>query len=278
MAFNSSPDFRPTCVTTFIRSFDSGAGTLLVETDAGRAYIKAKGNPGGPHVLACEYVGTRLATLLGLPTFDYALIQVDEIDELPFANGKDFAEPGTAFAARSETGTTWGQDKRLLGRLGNVDEVSRLVVFDTWVLNSDRYDPNGSRINLDNVFFSSESSGFEVELRIMDHTHCFTNGRDLTARVKQIGIVKDEAIYGLFPEFKPLLDREVVCATCEQLTNLSVDDVGEIVHSIPRDWSVGKPARDALQELIIRRAEYVAETIEESLFGPIQGDLFQTSD
>jgi len=263
---------------TFIRSFDSGAGTLLVETDAGRAYIKAKGNPGGPHVLACEYVGTRLATLLDLPTFDYALIQVDEIDELPFANGKDFAEPGSAFATRSETGSTWGQDKRLLGRLANVDDVSRLVVFDTWVRNPDRYGPNGSRVNLDNVFFSSETSGFEVELRIMDLTHCFTNGHDLTARVKQIGIVKDEAIYGLFPDFKPLLDREVVCATCDQLANLNADDVGEIVDSIPKDWSVRKPARDALQEFILRRAEYVAETIEECLFGPTQGDLFQTSD
>ncbi|MEM7315476.1 MAG: HipA family kinase, partial [Planctomycetota bacterium] len=175
MSFSSSPDFQPTCVITYVRSFDSGAGTLLVETDAGMAYVKAKGNPGGPHVLACEYVGTRLATLLGLPTFDYALIQVDKIDELPFAKGGKFAEPGTAFATRSETGTTWDQDKRLLRRLANVDDVSRLVVFDTWVRNPDRFGPNGSRVNLDNVFFSSETSGFEVELRIMDHTHCFTN-------------------------------------------------------------------------------------------------------
>ena len=149
----------------------------------------------------------------------------------PFANGTDFAEPGTAFATRSETGTTWGQDKRLLGRLANVDDVSRLVVFDTWVLNPDRYGPNGSRVNLDNVFFSSETDGFEVELRIMDHTHCFTNGRDLTARVRQIGIVRNEQVFGLFPDFRPLLDREVVRATCEQLTNLDPNDVGAVSYT-----------------------------------------------
>ena len=274
MTFSSSPNFQPTCVMAFIRNFDSGAGTLLVETDAGRAYIKAKGNPGGPYVLACEYVGTRLATLLGLPTFDYALIQVDEIDELPFAKGKGFAEPGTAFATRSETGTTWGQDKRLLGKLANVDDVSRLVVFDTWIRNPDRYGPKGSRVNLDNVFFSSETEGFEVELRIMDHTHCITNGRDLTIRVKHIGIIKDEQVYGLFPDFKPLLDRDIVRATAEQLAKVDADEVGEIVDSIPKDWSVSQPARDALRDFIFRRAKYVAETIEERLFGQTHGDLF----
>ncbi len=77
----------------------------------------------------------------------------------------------------------------------------------------------------DNVFFSSETEGFEFEIRVMDHTHCITNGRELTARAKQIGIVKDELIYGLFPEFKPLLDQEVVHTTYEQLSNLDGDRI-----------------------------------------------------
>ena len=108
----------------------------------------------------------------------------------------------------------------------------------------------------------------------MDHTHCITNGRDLTERVKRIDIVKDERVYGLFPDFKPLLDREVVRSTCKQLSSIDSDGVGEIVDSIPKDWSVDKPARDALREFILRRAEYVAETIEERLLGTVQGDLF----
>jgi hypothetical protein len=83
----SSPNFRPTEITGFIRSLDSGAGTLLVDTDAGLGYLKALGNREGPHVLACDLVGTHLAVKLGLPTFDYALVEVLEMDELPFFRG-----------------------------------------------------------------------------------------------------------------------------------------------------------------------------------------------
>ena len=60
--FFSSSNFQPTSITRFIANFDSGAGTLFVDTDAGKAYLKAIGNPAGPHALACEWVGTRLAS------------------------------------------------------------------------------------------------------------------------------------------------------------------------------------------------------------------------
>ncbi len=58
------------------KTFDTGAGAVVVETDAGRGYLKGIGNPGGEHVLACEYVGTQLATWFGLPTLEYGIIQV----------------------------------------------------------------------------------------------------------------------------------------------------------------------------------------------------------
>ena len=74
--FASNPQFAPTEVTRFIKGLDTAAGTLLVETDAGMAYLKAIGNPAGPHALACELVATRLAGSIGLPTFDYALVEI----------------------------------------------------------------------------------------------------------------------------------------------------------------------------------------------------------
>lgn len=268
--FFSSNNFQPTCITRFIDNLDTGAGTLFVDTDAGKAYLKALGNPGGPHVLACEWVGTRLASVIGLPTFDHALVQVDEMDVLPFFNKKSVAEPGPAFATRAETGATWGRDKRLLNRLENLTDISRMVVFDTWVLNYDRYGPAGCRINMDNVFFSTEAEGGMVELRVMDHTHCFTNGAELTKRVQQIGMIKDERIFGLFPEFRPFLDKETVHAMCEQLSVIERDVIEDIVHLIPHAWSVSAEAKQALVQFILQRAAYLADTFEESLFGGAQ--------
>lgn len=58
--FSSSESFRPTEVTQFVGNRDSGASTLIVGTDAGLGYLKALGNPDGPHALAKDLLGTHL--------------------------------------------------------------------------------------------------------------------------------------------------------------------------------------------------------------------------
>ncbi len=63
------------------------------------AYLKAIGNPDGPHALVKDLLGTHLAAMLGLPTFDYAVIEVTDLDELPFFRGGN-AEPEPAFVTR----------------------------------------------------------------------------------------------------------------------------------------------------------------------------------
>ncbi len=189
-------------VTQFIGNIDSGAGTLIVSTDAGLGYLKALGNPDGPHALVKDLLGTRLAAMLGLPTFDYAIIEVTELDDLPFfKTGK--AEPGPAFVTRGEQGSVWGNDKRLLQRIDNPDAISGLVVIDTWLRHTDRYCRPANRVNWDNVFFSRESTEEgKLSLRAMDFSHAVQYGGELTVRVSSIDKIKDEAVYGLFPEFR----------------------------------------------------------------------------
>jgi hypothetical protein len=66
--------------------FPTSARTALVETDGGFGYLKAMGGPEGPHTLAAEVVATQLAEWLGLPTFDCAIITIDQMDEIPFVD------------------------------------------------------------------------------------------------------------------------------------------------------------------------------------------------
>ena len=94
--WHSNPAWQPNEVTQFINHVNSGAGTLIVGTDAGLAYLKALGNPDGPHALVKDLLDTHLAAMLDLPTFDYAVIEVTDLDELPFFKGGK-AEPGPAF-------------------------------------------------------------------------------------------------------------------------------------------------------------------------------------
>ncbi len=115
MGWSLQSAWNPTRVLQIAGSVDSSTGATEVITDLGSAYIKPLGNRQGPHVLAT---------------------------------------PGPAFAARAMAGAPWNRQPRELEVLDNPEDITRLVVFDTWTLNCDRHhhDPNIRKPNPDNVF------------------------------------------------------------------------------------------------------------------------------
>ena len=188
--------WKPTTIKRFIKAFPTSACTVLVQTDAGKGYLKAMGGPEGPHTLACECAGTHLARWLGLPTFEFAIIPVTESDEIPFHIGGK-AQVGPAFITRAESGEPWSGRERQLNKLFNPQDISRLVVFDTWTLNCDRHSvpEEGKigklRINRNNVFLSEEAPKGRLMLKTMDHTHRFTCGRQLSRSLRNIDKIRD---------------------------------------------------------------------------------------
>ena len=100
--------WKPSTIKRFIKAFPTSACTVLVETDAGKGYLKALGNNEGPYILACEWIGTQLAAWFGLSTFDFAMFDVTNIDEIPFHNSSK-AQVGRAFI--TQPGMTGSCDK-----------------------------------------------------------------------------------------------------------------------------------------------------------------------
>ena len=134
--------WQPTTFLRFEEAFPSSMQTARIVTDAGPAYIKALGNREGPHHLAIELVVTQLASWFGLPSFPFALMEIDaDIDEIPFKGGGS-AESGTAFVTRATAGHVWGGSSDELSKLVNPEAISRLVVFGTWMRNCDRHSPD----------------------------------------------------------------------------------------------------------------------------------------
>jgi hypothetical protein len=259
--------WRPQNVTRFIQSFGTAAGTARVDTDLGEGYIKALGNPEGPHILACELVGSQLAEWLGLSTLDFALIEVTTDDEIPLLNGGS-AAAGPAFISRSEpTGFPWGGSVDALEAVYNRCDISGLVVLDTWTLNCDRHAPGGRRVNLDNVFLVQyPGSKKKVLLKAMDLTHAFTCGREINRRISFIDNVRDEQVYGLFPEFQGFLDRTEIKRFAARLRQFNADLASEFISRVPREWDVPNEARSAWAGMITQRAQFVSETIEMRLW------------
>lgn len=267
MSGNAPNIWRPTTFLQWIRSVSTSTGPAEIQTDTGRAIIKAIGNKEGEHALAREWVGTQLAALLGLRTFEMALMQVQAEDEIPLGNGRK-ASPGTAIVFRWESGHPWGGEPQTLEQIDNSEDIALLVVFDTWIRNHDRHpaDPTLRRPNRDNVFLSETGAApGRFVLKAMDHTHCFAPGADLNPAMASIEAVKDEAIYGLFPEFVPYVTRDRVRAATRRLKNLGRDEIERIVASLPADWQVSRAARKALVDLLCDRAVFLADTIMDAL-------------
>ncbi len=275
--------WNPSTILSFVRGLPTSAHTALVETDVGLGYLKALGGKEGPQTLASEVVATELAKWFKLPTLEWHEIIVDEIDEIPFLNSLgeesgEFAAPGPAFITREEKGGPWNGTKAQLELLENPQDISRLVVFDTWVMNCDRYsekEHNGvirKRRNTDNVFLSEETSPGKFLLKAMDHTHCFTCGHGWTRKLSNIDSIRDNKLFGLFPEFQPFLDRTVIAEAADDLRRIDSDTISEIAQRIPNEWGVKQDALDALRRLVIQRATYVADTIETRIWP--QRDLF----
>jgi len=260
-----STNWQPKELLTVGASADTSTGVTEVTTDAGRAYIKPMGNRQGPHVLATDWVGTHLARWFGLSTFDIAILTLGEDDAFPLPRNHT-AEPGPAFAARAEPGEPWGRAEQDLDQLVNPDDITRLVVFDTWTLNCDRhhYDSNARRPNYDNVYLSSE--GVEPGRRrliAMDHGLCFIrSGEELTAKLSNIDKVQDEHVYGLFPEFQNRLREDIIGACATRLREMDAGTAKAMVGTVPREWDVSSEARSAWSELIFRRAGFVADNVQ----------------
>jgi hypothetical protein len=263
--------WQPSFIKRQEAALKTGTLVLKVQTDQGPAFVKAMGNPEGPHVLVCDLVGTRLANWFGLPTFEFATIEVIPAYGLTFFEDGE-VEAGPAFITKEDPGDSWGGADRQLKELSNPDDITRLVVFDTWTLNCDRHAPGGRRINRNNVHLSNDAPEEKLLLRAMDHSHCFTCGRPLTPKISHIQQVQDEEIYGLFPEFEPWVDCRIVGQTIEKLQSFTLIEARALTQDIPKEWDLGDATTEALNQFLTSRAAFLASSIMNKLcpaFGPV---------
>lgn len=279
--------WNPKTILRYVETYGSSTKPMRVETDDGDAILKVMGNPRGEHVLACEWVGTRLAQTLGLPTFDAVILDVQQDDLFLFADCGYQPKAGPAIATRFVRGRSWDGKAKDLELAVNHVHIARLVVFDTWTRNCDRFGPGTSaRINRDNVFLAQDGDeGRLVRLLAIDHTECFTCGGSITPALGGIDRVKDEGLYGLFPEFRDFMEREnrkhqhkfraEVTAAAQRLGALQRNELSNIVEKIPVQWDVNKAAREAMVGFLFDRARYLSDKIENGIWP--QTDMFHRS-
>jgi len=259
----------------FIESLGTATRTALVDTNIGTGYLKGLGNPEGPQALAAEYIGSELASWLGLRTLDYAIMNIRATDEIPL-RGAGMVQSGPAFISRNEDkAQPWDGTADMLNRLSNPEGVTGLIVIDTWIRNCDRSSPDRRRRHVDNVLFIWEPKP-KRKLRIlaMDFTHAFNCGNEITHRISGIDFTKDERLYGLFPEFEALINPQIVDDLAEKLGTLTRREVQQILDAVPAEWEINGRVRSSLISFILERARFLSENLGQIVKGhmnPVTG-------
>lgn len=261
--------WQPTFIEKQIGAAPSSTCPATVVTDAGGAVLKAINNPEGPHALAREWIVTRLARWFGLPTFDIAILDVTDIDDIAMGKHARPVDPGPAIVTRYERGKNWDGKDSTLALIENTETITGIIVFDTWVRNRDRY-LHGTRINLGNVYLSEENAAQgRFVLKAIDHTHCLAQG-DLNAKMSGIDAIRDGRIYGLFPEFRSRVENPLVSDALNRLGNVDRSIIMEAVDDLPKAWQVEPAAVAAMTELLVQRASYLQDHLNEQLMKAIQ--------
>ncbi len=266
-------NWQPSQLIRPVLQLPTSTKPLLVVTDAGDAVIKFMGNPMGYEALAFDLVGTELARWIGLKTPDFATMPVRDIPS-DWCDAFDI-ENGPAFLSRYLPALTYEGGTTFLDRLADPDDIAKLVVFDTWVCNEDRYPPDIARgdlkVNLDNLLFSRSTADprrQKFDLLAFDHTHAFS---DIGfAGLQDEAQILSEAVYGLFPAFKPFLTQTAIDAATERLRQIDRAELWALLDAIPPEWGV------TLKLKSVRRAHLVAGGIKDKIL--FQQELWKGGD
>ncbi len=255
-------------------------GAALCMTDAGQVYLKPMAADVNPHGLAVEFLCSQLAERFGLKVPQYCILNLTAVDEVPRpvkvpnAGPARFATPGPAFASQALTALTWDGTREQLLKVVNRSDLARLVVFDTWIRNVDRYPPvdgTGTRQvewkpNLKNILLVREPKDAHfLTLYAIDFGHALVGGRELPERAFGINKDQEELVYGLFPEFRTLITSESVEAAAAKLREMTPEVLEVVLNSLPTEWQVSTSAKGNVRDHLSSRARFLADRIKDRL-------------
>jgi hypothetical protein len=269
----SGISWRPTRVERVNNVLGTSTRPLHVVTDAGNALVKYMGNRAGSDALVTELLAAELAVAIGLRTPEFAVHSIPAIETTdPMVT----VHAGPAFFSKWEVAQSLAPNSKLLANLRRPSDVALLVAFDTWIRNKDRFarDQDGETLNYDNVLLVPDKK--KTQLLVIDHSHAFAE-TTLEDELDE-NWATEQAIYGLFNEFAPMLTRGDVMSALDAISRVALSDIRDICHSPPPEWGFTAASANRLSGLLAQRAELMRGWFRSALFAQAELDLDRKED
>jgi hypothetical protein len=252
-----------------IRPMRGGSQAHLVLTDGGYFVTKWKENPQHRRVLINEAIGSQLLALMDIATPDWATVLINErfiaanpsvrislqTGSIPITRGRHF---GSKVMINPEVASVHDLlPCQLFGRVGNLDDFLKVLVFDLWVDNND-----GRQAVFVKATRSRIKDG-QFAVQMIDHGFAFGfDGREWRMRDRVAGKV--------YPMLAHLYQRgdaaETFAITIAAAQSISRSDFDTIMNSLPTEWLAED--REAIQKVfneLLRRAARLPDLVAQAL-------------
>ena len=223
---------------------------LRVETDQGPALLKYVGNPQGEDALCSELISAELLKRLSIDSPEHSVLFIDSFERSDLGVK---VRAGHAFLTKWEkSAITFSGSQELLQRLSNPEAITQLLVFDTWIRNTDRFvtGPSSREENLDNLLFVP--AGRKVKMLVIDHSHAFTETTFEDGFHENWWQV--QGLCGTLPNFAAFIKDDVLHSTLDMLSAFSRDELEDVVGRVPLDWGLSAVSRDRVVTGLMERA------------------------
>ena len=97
----------------------------------------------------------------------------------------------------------------------------------------------------------------------MDHTHILTCGREPTVKLGRIDAVREDRLYGLFPEASPWVTPTNLAPFLGRLRGFVPGIARSWFAEMPREWRLEAPIEATVVDFLDGRARYVADHLME---------------
>jgi hypothetical protein len=259
----------PLTARRYVRKMRGGAQSHLLEADDDNYYIvKFQNNPQHRRILVNELVSAEFLKYLQISAAPAALIRItpEFLSENPdiyihLGSQRIPVEPGWHFGSRhpGNPDTTAVYDfvpDALLGRVTNLDDFLRVLVFDKWMGNADGRQCVFFRAEVEE-FHGQKSLGFVAVM--IDHGFVFNGPNwDFT----------DSPLLGLYPRklvYEQVRSLEDFEPSLEQVVHFPEEVVDQACRQIPPEWVEGEEDQfEQLLETLMERRKRVPELISES--------------
>ena len=237
-----------------IRRMRGGAQSHLMRCADGNYYVvKFRNNPQHTRVLANDWLGTRLAQMIGLSVPEPAIVHVDPwlIEHTPdlsieLCGKRIVAAAGMSFGSRYVVSPVEGDvhdylPETVMGRVRNRHEFAGILTFDKWTCNAD-----GRQ-----VAFWKRPRERKFAATFIDQGYCFNAGEWSFPDAPLRGVFGRNDVYeGVtgWDSFEPWLSR---------IEGFSDTSLWPLIKEVPPEWygSASEELEVLLSKLLERRCQ-----------------------